>query len=455
MIKRISLLLVSIIFINLFSVSVFAQSDIQVKLDGEYLQFDVSPVSVNGRTLVPMRAIFEKLGYEITWNGQEQSVTGTRNGQTVYLFLGKTYAKIIDPDGSITDNPNMLDVPPTSVNGRTLVPLRFIAETAGASVEWDGEARTVIITTKDPELQKYREIIKDKAIFENDIRMFTLYAFMNFTGYDDENNQDGFSEVRKMVRDDLSKMNLKLSDNNYYKNKGLSYSLYRNALASIGTAPDFKSIGVNDSFLPDLGDKLKEFYSKANIEDLFKKYKPYYDKELSKYEDSSIEAIAKTNKNLRIDGSEIPKFYIQVNLLDAYERGSGLGLIEKYRNTGVITTGPSERPNIENIVHEYLHGIVNPVTESLKNTITSLDISSQGTAAAQGYREKVDIMSECIVRAVAAYGYYDKPEIQKSIVAKETQNGFTLTQYVYDKLEKYDSYKGTFKDFLKEIIEQY
>lgn len=144
MLKRISLLLVSIIFINLFSVSVFSQSNIQVKLDGEYLQFDVSPLSVNGRILVPMRAIFEKLGYEVEWNGDDKSVLATRKNKSVYLQLDNNKATFTNAG---VKQDIILDTAPTSVNGRTVVPLRFVAETAGAKVDWDGNTRTVIINS--------------------------------------------------------------------------------------------------------------------------------------------------------------------------------------------------------------------------------------------------------------------------------------------------------------------
>lgn len=431
--RRIAILVITIlILISSFPLTAYAQDDIKVKLDGQFIQFDVSPVNISGRTMVPMRAIFEKLGYEVEWDGNQKKITAVHEVQTIVLYQDNPTATIID-QCSVNI---ILDVPPTAVNGRTLVPLRFIAETAGAKVDWDNNTKTAIILTIDPALEISQEIISSKIIFENDIRTFTLYAFMNFTGYDDENNRNGFSEVRKMVRNDLNGMNLKLSDNNYFRNKGVSYGRYREALASLGAAPDFKLIAPYDDILTDLGPKLMEFYNQAGIEQLYEKYKPYYDRELEKYKELSIEAIVKTNQMLRINNSKVKQFYIQVNLLDAYERGSGLGLTDNYKNAGVIITGPAKSPNIENIVHEYLHGVINPVTATLN------------------VEDKNNVNESCI-RALTAYTFIDTVAEQKSMVSYETQRGFTLTQYVYDSFQEYDTYQGSLEEFIAKIIKEY
>jgi len=113
---------------------------ISVLLDGSPLTFDVPPQTMDGRTLVPLRAIFEALGAEVNWNEATRTVTGTKGDTTVILTIGSTTA-------TVNGRAVTIDVPGTVVNGRTLVPLRFVAESFGVEVNWDGSTRTVSINT--------------------------------------------------------------------------------------------------------------------------------------------------------------------------------------------------------------------------------------------------------------------------------------------------------------------
>lgn len=112
--------------------------DINVNLNGRYLFFDSEPIIKNGRTLVPMRAIFEALGADIEWDGAKRTVSAYRNGVSMEV-------KIDDSIAHINGLAVGLEVPPTIVDGRTMVPIRFISESLGAHVSWDGLNRDVII----------------------------------------------------------------------------------------------------------------------------------------------------------------------------------------------------------------------------------------------------------------------------------------------------------------------
>lgn len=59
-----------------------------VDLDGKQLSFDVQPTIENGRTLVPLRAIFEAMGANVDWNQSTQTATATKDGTTVKLTIG-------------------------------------------------------------------------------------------------------------------------------------------------------------------------------------------------------------------------------------------------------------------------------------------------------------------------------------------------------------------------------
>jgi len=97
------------------------------------------PAIFQGRTYVAIRFLSEKVfEAQVEWNAEESSVTFTKGDFVVTLFVGKKIAIVNGKEISI-------DAPPIIVEGRTLVPLRFISENLGASVEWEAETQKVTI----------------------------------------------------------------------------------------------------------------------------------------------------------------------------------------------------------------------------------------------------------------------------------------------------------------------
>lgn len=113
---------------------------IGIKIDGQYMYSDVDPTIIDDRTLVPMRAIFEALDADIAWDEDTQTVTGTRGDTTVTLTIGSAAANVNGKEVT-------LDVPAMLLYDRTLVPIRFVSESLGAKVDWEGASRTVLISS--------------------------------------------------------------------------------------------------------------------------------------------------------------------------------------------------------------------------------------------------------------------------------------------------------------------
>lgn len=114
----------------------------QVYIDGHRLYFDVTPQSIDGRTMVPLRTIFEALGLEVGWDSEAQKITGRKEGLEIQAWVGKQEAYI---NGNLID----LDVAPVVFSERTLVPVRFIAEATGAEVHWLDDTNEVIIRSDE------------------------------------------------------------------------------------------------------------------------------------------------------------------------------------------------------------------------------------------------------------------------------------------------------------------
>lgn len=126
---------------------------IGVQVNGEVLSFDVPPVIDQGRTLVPLRAIFEKLGAEIEWDAETKTITAVKESTEITLQIGEKNATC---DGKVV----VLDVPAKIVNGRSMVPVRFVSEAMNSVVDWDGATRTVVIRSANVML---RTIETDKT----------------------------------------------------------------------------------------------------------------------------------------------------------------------------------------------------------------------------------------------------------------------------------------------------
>jgi len=116
-----------------------APPDIRVIYNGKDLSFEVPPQIINDRTMVPLRAVFEEMGASVEWDGSTQTVTATKDGTVVVLTIDNTSPTV---NGQVVT----IDQPGIIVDGRTLAPLRFVAEAFGGIVEWDDASQTATIT---------------------------------------------------------------------------------------------------------------------------------------------------------------------------------------------------------------------------------------------------------------------------------------------------------------------
>ena len=96
------------------------------------------PVIIEGRTLVPVREIFEALGGKVDWNSEAKRVTIWMDENTIELEIN---SKLAGVNGVAKD----LDVPAKIINNKTMVPVRFISENCGLKVDWNSETKTVSI----------------------------------------------------------------------------------------------------------------------------------------------------------------------------------------------------------------------------------------------------------------------------------------------------------------------
>ncbi|ATW23910.1 N-acetylmuramoyl-L-alanine amidase [Candidatus Formimonas warabiya] len=140
----VALLLVSFLIFNV-SFPVFAQDEkkVNVRVDGQSVNFDVAPyIDSQNRTIVPLRFIGEELGYSFAWDAQTKQVAFAGDGVLIFLTIGKKEA-------TVNGDQVLLDTAAVTRNGRAMVPLRFIVENLGATVQYDTAKNLVNIVTKE------------------------------------------------------------------------------------------------------------------------------------------------------------------------------------------------------------------------------------------------------------------------------------------------------------------
>jgi len=123
--------------------ALLANSGINVTINEEHVIFaDQEPVIIDGRTLVPVRGVFEHLGFVVSWDGDTQTAILVSNDYEVRITIG---SYVFTSNGEEF----MLDVPAQIINSRTMVPIRLPLESVGIEVDWDDVTMTVVVYTPE------------------------------------------------------------------------------------------------------------------------------------------------------------------------------------------------------------------------------------------------------------------------------------------------------------------
>ncbi len=166
------------LMLALGSIAAFsAEKEVTLKLDGDIIITDVTPLIENGRTLVPYRALLEAMGGDIFWEPDAKMATAVLGDRRVQVTIDNT-------SGFVNGGVKMMDVPPRIINGRTMIPLRFVMESLNCKVDWDAVSRTVLVTSPETdgciEVEAiYLEEIKDhyRVVVQADAEIVDARSF--------------------------------------------------------------------------------------------------------------------------------------------------------------------------------------------------------------------------------------------------------------------------------------
>ncbi|MDR2355776.1 MAG: N-acetylmuramoyl-L-alanine amidase [Clostridiales Family XIII bacterium] len=120
-----------------------AEFPVGLTLDGLPVESDVPPFIVRERTLIPARALFERMGASVSWDDATRQVAVSTTAAGIILTIDVFEYAI---NGNIFD----MEVPPLIHGDRTMIPVRVVAEALGYGISWDESTRTVVIASPPP-----------------------------------------------------------------------------------------------------------------------------------------------------------------------------------------------------------------------------------------------------------------------------------------------------------------
>ena len=146
--KRILSVLLAVVLCLTLCLSIAASESVVVKMtigqnvgyiNGEAHTLDAAPIIRNDRTMLPVRFVAEAFGAAVAWDGSTATATLTRSDVEIMITIGAEFA-VVDGEAVKLDSPAFIE------NDRTYMPVRFVAESLGATVEWDGTTSTATLT---------------------------------------------------------------------------------------------------------------------------------------------------------------------------------------------------------------------------------------------------------------------------------------------------------------------
>ena len=165
----------------------YASDGIGVTINGAQVVFEnQAPALVDGRTLVPVRGVFEALGFEVDWIDATRTVTLDREGFAVRITIDSA-------EFTTNGTSNTLDVPAQIIGYSTMLPIRAVLESVGYYLDWDSGTQTVLISTTP------LEGIPSYVMFGGEWYSTSLTTELNFMHKGPSLTTEEFAQLRYMV----------------------------------------------------------------------------------------------------------------------------------------------------------------------------------------------------------------------------------------------------------------
>ena len=306
-----------------------------------------------------------------------------------------------------------------------------------------------------------------------DRRIFTVMAFLNATGYDEEVQGQQMHpvrvRVRKMVADSLKDKPEKLAAwRQYYKTSGLATFHYQDFVLSLCADYPFRRIRRDNELgyqwtagrLRDFPDVLNDFWVTAKLANVWSEIKSDYVAEINKYDMEKMgRQMSFLWEYLRMSRQDAFVIVNVPDLINCHYHAIGA----KYENYYYCVESPGSH-SYDLDIHEYLHSVVNRIVETnySKYSTKLQDYYSAGKTGpmSKTYQQPVTFASECLVRALDDRLHVllaNDPAVTKRLegrVADLTRDGLMLTQPFYLLLKEYENSTLNFEEFIPVMFRQ-
>ena len=312
---------------------------------------------------------------------------------------------------------------------------------------------------------------KNDFIVLADRRIFSVMAFMNACGYDEQISGKQMHPVRVLVRNEIQS---RITDHpeafqkwkRFYEKVGLGSFHYLDFALSLNDSYPFKRIRPDSELgypvtarkLAGFPAMLNEFWITLEMDQIWNEVKPEYLKEIKKYDfDKMARQLVFVWDYLKLERNDSFTFVSVPNLLDRYYHAIGA----QYENYWYMVESPGAGSRALN-VHEYLHSIINPLVESnypaYLEKLNGYFQAGKNQKLAKNYGHPVTYTSECLVRALdyrIRVLMEDDPATKirsETRVSYLTKKGLLLVQPFYQLLLEYEQSGMDFEKFLPDMF---
>ena len=252
--KKITAIILSLTML-LSTAAIAAERDITVSVDGERLSFDVPPQIIDGRTMVPIRAIFEAIGAEVSWDDATKTALCEKGNTKVSMTVGNKAE-------TVNDKVVEMDIAPVVIDNRILAPARYVAEAFGYSVVWNGTLKTIIIASNEFKKENKYDDVSEQTIqiqqFINQKMYIEARDLCNKTKTEKALSPADAMLVEELLENAQSSYNSYLTKSAFDKvNSYMNSKMYLEAIAACDEAIDKTYISEQDNI------KLKEIKAEA------------------------------------------------------------------------------------------------------------------------------------------------------------------------------------------------
>ena len=167
---KINKLVASLLAVSLLAfpvVQVSADENISLTVNGKSVETQVPPTIIDGRTMVPVRDIFEACGAKVNWDANTKTITGEKGNTTVVMQIDSNMLFINE---KVTE----MDATPVIIDGRTLAPARDVAESFGGIVDWNAEDKVVMIDVYDSDEDVTETTTEETTVTEETTEVTTV-----------------------------------------------------------------------------------------------------------------------------------------------------------------------------------------------------------------------------------------------------------------------------------------